>query len=359
MSKRHILILGLIITILAISYFYIITNAVKFIQSQVKHIFGTEVFISQISATTSYIAVKRISIDLPESKLKLLTADEIRIYPAISALFFRKIILRNITLYHPSFYVYRTKDSMLILPGVNIKKKSAAKGEKSHLAITIDNISIHNGNFLFTDHKNSSPPTQILLTEIESSIRNISYPFTNNKCPIMIKSKVNKKEGNLDLKGWVNFNNLDMHVDASLINTNINLLKPYYKKTLGNLINSGLAIITSTIKMQNRTIDISGKLSLFNLHINNSEKIFVVSSKVISDIVNKNDNTILTDFQAKGKLSDPDFRIGDAITLSIIRNLSKSYGIQLEKKGKNLLKEEIDKKTIEDSINKLFKDKIH
>jgi hypothetical protein len=333
-------------------------NSVKILQAKLQEKLGPGVFISQIEATRRYVAGKGILIEDPVSKLKLLEIDEIRIYPAIRSIFYtRSIIIREIVLYHPSFLIIRTRDSVVIMAGSTARRPQTEKTKPTN-KITIDKITIQEGKFVFIDHKNKSPPGVIKLLGIESTIEKIKYPFVKeNRSPIKLKSRLwSKSDGTIVLNGWILFKNFDMVLDASVRNAHIRSFEPYYKKHLGDLIEGGFFTMSAIIEIRNHILDASGNLRFFKLRINReSSKKIVVSPKNIYKIVKSQKNQIKTKFHAKGDLKDPDFKVSRAIITSIIGNLSKASGISLGKKGGSFVKEKAKQGV--DAIKKLFKRK--
>jgi hypothetical protein len=332
--------------------------SVKLLQSKLQEKLGPGVYISNIEATPRYISGKGILIEDPVSKLKLLEIDEIRFYPAIRSFFYTKsIVIKKIELYHPSFLIIRTRDSVWIMAGSTARRPQPEKAKPS-TKITIDNVTIQDGKFVFIDHKNKSPPGEIQLLELESTIENIKYPFVNaNRSPIKLKSKLfSEKDGTIDINGWILFKNFNVQLNASITNANLSSFEPYYKKNLGDLIEGGFFTVSSIIEIRDHILDVSGNLRLSRLGINKeSSKRIIISPKTIYNIVKSQNNQINTKFHAKGDLKDPDFNVSKSIITSIIGNISKTSGISLGKKGGSFLKEK-SKKGV-DAVKKFFRRK--
>lgn len=172
MLKRILILSEIFIVVLLAGFIVLSMYSVKFLQSKIQEKLGSGVFISQIEATRRYVAGKGILIEDPVSKLKLLEIDEIRIYPAIRSIFYtRSIVIRKIVLYHPSFLIIRTRDSVVIMAGSTARKPQREKTKPSN-KITIDKITIQDGKFVFIDHKNKSPSGVIQLLKLESTVEN-------------------------------------------------------------------------------------------------------------------------------------------------------------------------------------------
>lgn len=123
MLKRILILSEIFIVVLLAGFIVLSMYSVKFLQSKIQEKLGPGVFVSQIEATRRYVAGKGILIEDPVSKLKLLEIDEIRIYPAIRSIFYtRSIVIRKIVLYHPSFLIIRTRDSVVIMAGSTARK---------------------------------------------------------------------------------------------------------------------------------------------------------------------------------------------------------------------------------------------
>ena len=358
MSKRAVVFTGIITILLVVGYFLLSTYSVKFLQSKMKEGLGPGVSFTQFMATTRYVAGKGILIEESQSKLKLLEVEEIRIYPAIRSLFSRNVIVNKIILYHPRVFVYRTKDSVFIGPVLKNERKPMSKKEKQFFDITIDKIMTKEGEFIFTDNYGLSPAAKIHLVKIESNIGKVKYPLVKKSSPVALKGKISdEKKGTIKVKGKIDFKNSDMHLQLSLTSADVTKFKPYYKRKIGDIVQKGFVTTTSSVEIQNHVADVSGKMRLFDLQIDeNSENILELSPKDISTVVKNNDNQISTDFHAKGNLLDPKFNLSDALFRSVVTNLSKSTGLYFGKKGEKTLKEKIEKEKekIKDKIKKLF-----
>jgi hypothetical protein len=180
----------------------------------------------------------------------------------------------------------------------------------------------------------------------------------NKNSPVALKGKISdEKKGNLNVKGWIDFQNSDMHLQLSLTSADVTKFEPYYKRKIGDIVQKGFVTTTSSVEIQNHVADVSGKMRLFDLHIDETnENLLELSSKDISNIVKNNNNQINTSFHANGNLLDPQFNLSEALFRSAATNLSKSTGAYFGKKGKNALKEKIqkEKEKIKDKIKKLF-----
>lgn len=147
-----------------------------------------------------------------------------------------------------------------------------------------------------------------------------------------------------------------MQLNASVTNANLRSFEPYYKKYLGDLINTGFFTMSAIVEIHNHILDVSGNLRFFRLDINReSSKKIIISPKTIFNIVKSQNKQIKTKFYARGDLKDPKFKVNKAIITSIITNISKSTGISLGKKGGIFLKKKA-KEGI-DAINFFFKRK--
>ena len=359
MLKRILILSAILIVVITITYWVSSIYSVKFLQSKIREMLGPEISISQIYATTRYVAGKGILFQDPLSKLKLLEVDEIQIYPAFRSIFYtRRIVIKKVVLYQPSFLIIRTRDSVVILPGSTTRRPPPKKKEKSSTKIIIDDIFIKNGKFVFIDHKKHSPPAVIRLYELETNIGNIRHPFVSEKrSPISLKGKLSaEKGGTINLNGWIAFTNFDMYLKTSVVNALLKPFEPYYKKSLGDLILGGYFTLSAGIEIRNHIIDASGNLRLFKLRINEkSTKKIIISSKTITKILKNQNNQIKTKFHARGNLKNPKFSLSKSILTSIIGNISKSSGISLGKKTGNFFKEK-SKKGV-DAIKRLFKRK--
>jgi hypothetical protein len=207
-----------------------------------------------------------------------------------------------------------------------------------------------------------SPPAITHLIQLESNIRNIKFPLVDNKSPISLKGKLaDEEKGNVDIHGWLNIKSTDTHLDASVTGADITKFRPYYSKEIGDIIQRGLATITSTIDQQNQIANISGKLHLFDLQIDESSKILLkIPINELSEFVKKHNNQVDLNFHAKGNLNDPNYNPGKEIIQSITSDLLKSMGASLGEKGKDTLKGKLEegkektKSKIKEKTKKLF-----
>lgn len=317
----------------------------KLIKPKVIEAFGPGSSISQINVTTSYVALKGIHIEDPQTKLELLNIDEIRVTPMIWTLLSRQnIIISSIVFDNPYFFIYRSRDSVLTGPGISERKRKTEPEKKTTGIITIKKIKIKSGYLRFIDHKNNEPPAIIKLVSLQSEISNIKHPFpVNNRSPLVLKSKISKENngGDISIKGWIDLESMNLDLKIDLSDVDMKPFEPYYEKKFGDLIKGGNATIVSSVIINNHFLDVNGNLRLFNLDINEKSSLQgVITKETLSQILKKQDNQVKTDFSVKGDLQNPQFSPSYEISKSILSNLSSKTGISIiEEKGKNYIKE--------------------
>lgn len=342
--KKKIVIIAAIMVLLIAGYFLMSYYSAKLIKPKVIEAFGPGSSISQINVTMSYVALKGIHIEDPQTKLELLNIDEIRVTPVIWTLLSRQdIIISSIVFDNPHIFVYRGRDSVLTGPGISEKKRKTEPGKKTSDKITVKKIKINGGYLRFIDHKNNEPPAIIKLLELQSGVNNIKHPFpVNNKSPLVVKSKISKEnDGNISIKGWIDLESMNLELKIDLTEVEMKPFEPYYEKKFGDLIKGGNATIESSVKIHNHILDVTGNLRLFNLDINEKSSFQgVITKEMLSQILKKQDNQVKTDFSVKGDLQNPQFSPGYEISKSILSNLSSKTGISIiEEKGEKYIKE--------------------
>lgn len=373
MLKKLILFLSIFLFLLAVGFFIASPYAVKFLNSKLQYTLGPGTTISDIDITSRYILGNGVVIIEPVSKLKLLEIDEIRLFPAIRSLLSKDIVIRKVILKHPVSYIYHINDSTFIGPGFKTQakpKRHYQKSNKSGYNITIDNLTIDQGIFIFSNFTTNKKPAELIFTNTKSSIKNLTFPSRNNRSQLNLQSVFpGTSTGYLSIKGWFNAASYDCNLRIKLDNADILKFSHYYIKYLGNLFEKGTIFTDATVKINNHYIDANGTLQLNGLDINEQNKTpLEFTSKELSSLVKNNGGQIDVTYKINGNLQDQGFSFSKVFFESVTKDLLKSYGASLGAKGKEYLKEKGEEKkknlkekakkrkeSIERSIEKLFK----
>jgi hypothetical protein len=370
--KKWFILIGILAVLLIGGYFVLSFYAVKFIQPQLQKVMGPGLTLAEIKVKPTYLSVRGMQYEDPHSKQKFLQIEEVRIYPSLFSLLKKSLRIRELTILQPSFFIYRSREGVLIGPWVTMKKeregkeiseeKEKKKGES--IQIQIDRIQIQKGAIDFEDKKVGEPPAQIRLEDLEFEMRDIRYPIVSSHSPMELKGKMKgqKQEGTIFVNGWIDVKTMDMETSLKTREIEVKTFESYYRKRVSAEIESGYMDMDSKIAVKDRMIDAPGELDLINLHIKEgSGTALWIPAETLVSLLEKRGHRIKVKFHVKGNMDNPQFNLRETFLTQVAISFAQALGIPIKVVGEEVLRGTIkgEKGLVEglQSIEGLFKKK--
>ncbi len=281
----------------------------------------------------------------PKSNGKLFHIDEVNVYPVISSLFKKTIIITKIEINKPDIYIYKTSKGKVIgpwVPSEGVKEEKKAPPKKS---IAINGIQINNGTLNFSDNAIQNPPSQVNFNNISSLINNLQIPTVSAKSSIDLKG-VLSGGGDISLGGWVDMKLQNTDISISIKDADIKTFNSYITNVTPVIVNSGKAYLTSQIVAQDKKLSMPGALEILNLKTiaDPKRKSEILNSRMDS-LLNQDRDKMKVEFQVNGDLNNPNFDFAKALTLALTKSIGDTLGEKLKEgavqKGKKSLKKNL------------------
>ena len=244
--KKWVVLLGIVVVLLAGVFLALSFYGSRFVDAELRKAIGPGITVSQVKIKLTHLSVKGIGYEDPHLKKKSLQIEEVRVYPALFAALKGVLRIRELVLLRPAFFLFRSREGAITGP-LPVRKKAGNEegaGEKKAgkaFRIRIDRLHIVGGVLDFEDRKVEGSPAEIHLRGLDLDVRDIQYPSTSIHSPITLKGGMvgPAKEGEIDVKGWVDFNTLDMETLFRVRGIEVKTFEPYYRKRVSAEIESG------------------------------------------------------------------------------------------------------------------------
>jgi hypothetical protein len=345
--KKWFILIGTLAALFIGGYIVLSFYAVKFIQPQLQKVMGPGLTLAEIKVKLTYLSVRGVRYEDPNSKQKFLQIEEVRIYPSLFSLLKKYLRIKEFRLLQPSFFFYRSREGVFVGPWVTMKKeregkeiseeKEKKKGE--FIQIQIDRIRIQKGIIDFEDRKVGEPPAQIRLEDLDFEIRDIQYPLASSHSPIELKGKMKgqKEDGSIYVKGWIDVKTIDLDTLLKIQGVELKTFKPYYRKRVSAEIDSGYIDMESKIAVKNRIVDAPGNLELINLYIKEGGTVLWIPAKTLVSLLEQKGHRIKVQFHVKGNMDNPQFNLQETFLAQVAISFAQALGIPIKVVGEEVL----------------------
>ena len=344
--KKWFILFGIIILLFVGGYLVLSLYAVKFIQSQLRKVIGPGFTIAEIKVKTTHLSIKGIRFEDMESKKRFLQVEEMKVYPDLFSLFRKTLQVREWMIIQPSFLFYRSREGDILGPWPPIKKEEkgkevSVKEEKKEgepFQIKIERFRILKGSLDFEDMKAGETPVQIRLRDLDLDIRNIQYPVVSIQSPIVLKGKLKgkMKEGEIHSKGWIDLKTVDLETSLKVQEVELKTFEPYYHKRVSAEIESGYMNMDANITIKRKMINAPGTLEIMDLRIKEGGTVFYIPAKTLIAYLKGQGNQMKVQFNVKGNLDDPQFKLEETFLTRIAISLAENLGIPIKVIGETL-----------------------
>jgi len=346
--KKWLILAGIIAVVVIGGYFALTFYAVKFIQPYLQKVAGAGLTLAEMRLKPTYLSVRGVQYEDPDSKQRFVQIDEVRVYPSLLSLLKKSLCIREIAFLRSSFFFYRSREGVFVGPWVRTKREGERgevsekeeKKEKGAVQVQIDRIRIKKSSIDFEDRKVGEPPGQITLRELNLEIRDVQYPLVPLPSPVELKGKMKgpTKEGSIHLNGWIDLETMDMENSLDFREIEIRTFEPYYRKRATVEIESGDMNMDLEISVRDKKIDGRGELNLTNLHVKKGRgMVFWIPAETLVSLLEKRENEIKTKFHVKGDLGNPRFNLQDAFLTQLGISLAQALGAPIKVLGEGIL----------------------
>jgi hypothetical protein len=346
--KKWFILIGILVGLLIGAYFILSFYAVKWIQPRLQKVMGPGFTLEEVRLKTTCLSIKEIQYEDPHLKQRFLRIEEMKIYPSLLSLLNKSLYIREFAIFQPSFFFYRSREGRIVGPWVKIEKEKegketfeeAEKRKGESVQIRIDRIRIEKGSVDFEDRKVGEPPAQIKLGNIDFEIGDIEYPVRSHHSPIRLKARMKGKgkEGNIDIKGWIDTETMDMEISLKIREMEVKTFEPYYRKRVTAGIESGTMDMDSKISVREKRIDAPGEFDLNDLYVQKrGGMVFWIPAETWISLLEKKGHQIKVPFHVKGNMENPQFNLQEAILTRVAISLTQALEIPIKVIGEEAL----------------------
>jgi hypothetical protein len=325
---------------LALSY-----HAIKFLKARIEKVTGPGLTVSGIRTHPTYLSIRGIRYQEPQSKRKLLEIEEVRIYPDFLSSMKGSPGIRECSIHNPSFFFFRTREGDYTGPWIQSEETRTDKrtirpateqDPETSSPIRIHRFRIVKGSFEFEDRKIEGPPVRTVMKEVDLDVKQIQYPMISARSAIELRGKMkgNGKDGEIQATGWIDFKTLDMDAPLTIRGVDVKTFEPYYRKRVTADIAGGEIGLEMNLVIKDRKIDAPGTVTLANLQLGKEGgAIFYIPSKLIVSLLKDRGNQIKARFQMKGDLDDPQFDLQESFLNRVGLSMAEALGFPVKGLG--------------------------
>jgi len=322
---------------------------VKFVNTELRKTLGSGITVSEIKIRLTHLALRDIRYEDPRLKKPLLLIEQVNIYPTLFSFLKGELRIREVTLLRPSFFFSRSRDGTFAGPWPAAGKEpegtaggeTKKTGEGKAFQVRIDRVRVKEAAVDFEARNVGEPPAEIKLRKVDLDVREIHYPPASARSPVTLKGKMKgpTKEGEIEVKGWINFSNLDMDTLFKVREIELKTLEPYYRKRVSAEVESGDMTMEAKVTVSKKVIDAPGSMELTRLRIGSGGgSVFYIPAKSIVSLLKDKGNRIKVNFHVKGNLDDPRFNLQENIITRIGISLAEGLGVPIRVVGEEFLK---------------------
>ena len=347
--RKWFVLLGLVFLLVMGGLSVLSFFGVKFVNTELRKTLGSGITVSEIKIRLTHLALRDIRYEDPRLKKPLLLIEQINIYPTLFSFLKGELRIREVTLLRPSFFFSRSRDGTFAGPWPAAGKEpegtaggeTKKTGEGKAFQVRIDRVRVQEAAVDFEDRKVGEPPAEIKLRKVDLDVREIHYPPASARSPVTLKGKMKgpTKEGEIEVKGWINFSNLDMDTLFKVREIELKTLEPYYRKRVSAEVESGDMTMEAKVTVSKKVIDAPGSMELTRLRIGSGGgSVFYIPAKSIVSLLKDKGNRIKVNFHVKGNLDDPRFNLQENIITRIGISMAEALGVPIRIVGEEFLK---------------------
>ena len=320
MKKIFLLTICILAILFATFYLFIAIKGKEILSREIEGLSHKKVTIG------SFVLTPSLKLEIKDLEIQgLAKLQFISVSPSITGLLRGKLILNQLTLLHPKFYLNKipaeitdTKVSTAVInpPVVNTPEVN----KNISIPFGIVRFNIKDGEVTFIDQTVSSGSIKIIVKDINSTVKNLYlYPnpaITDFKLNAVIPWKDKEDQGRIELEGWLNSLKRDMRATLKINDIDAVYLYPYYSYWVDldkARIDKAKLNFSSEIHGLNNNINLDCHLELTDmvrkpLEIGEAEEKASKVTNVVLDRFKAIDNgKVELNFSIKTKMDSPQF----------------------------------------------------
>jgi hypothetical protein len=283
-----------------------------------------------------------VTIEAPQDwpTARAFRAERITIVPSLGTLLTDQIHISSIVFEKPYLAVLRTREKMVIVPGLTEtpagKKNAEARlGHASRRTVTISKITMQQGVMELFDATVSRPPLKTRLERVDGVIRDIAVPWLKTKTHFELAGMVKgmRRDGRVKAAGWVGPARRDSSSQITLDAVDLVSLQPYLVRMGEAQLRKGTLDLRLNSEVRANRLDGKGRIIIRDLEFAPSRGYFetfmgIPRSALISFLKNR-ENAIDVDFVLTGDTGNPSFSINEAIATRLAMGMAAELGVSI------------------------------
>jgi Domain of Unknown Function (DUF748) len=321
---------------------------VRLLRDRVADALGPGSSIAAIKVNWFSLEVLGVTIEAPQNwpTARAFRAERITIVPSLGTLLTDQINISSIVFEKPYLAVLRTREKMVIVPGLTEttagkKHAEARSGRASRRMVTISKITMQQGVLELFDATVSRPPLKTRLERVDGVIRDIAVPWLETRTHFELAGIVKglMRDGRAKAAGWVGPARRDSSSQITLDAVDLVSLQPYLVRLGEAQLRKGILDLRLNSDVRANRLDGKGKIIIRDLEFAPSRGYFetfmgIPRSAVISFLKNQ-ENAIDVDFVLTGDTSNPSFSINEAIATRVAMGMAAELGVSIRGLAEN------------------------
>ncbi len=289
-----------------------------------------------------------VTIEAPQDwpTARVFHAERITIVPSLGTLLTDQIHISSIVFEKPYLAVLRTREKMVIVPGLTEtpagkKNVEARLGHASRRTVTISKITMQQGVVELFDATVSRPPLKTRLERVDGVIRDIAVPWLKTKTHFELAGMVKgmRRDGRVKAAGWVGPARRDSSSQITLDAVDLVSLQPYLVRMGEAQLRKGTLDLRLNSEVRANRLDGKGRIIVRDLEFAPSRGYFetfmgIPRSALISFLKNQ-ENAIDVDFVLTGDTGNPSFSINEAIATRLAMGMAAELGVSIRSLAEN------------------------
>jgi uncharacterized protein involved in outer membrane biogenesis len=321
---------------------------VRLLRDRVADALGPGSSIAAIKVNWFSFELLGVTIEAPQNwpTARAFRAERITIVPSLGTLLTDQINISSIVFEKPYLAVLRTREKMVIVPGLTEttagkKHAEARSGHASRRMVTISKITMQQGVLELFDATVSRPPLKTRLERVDGVIRDIAVPWLETRTHFELAGIVKglRRDGRAKAAGWVGPARRDSSSQITLDAVDLVSLQPYLVRLGEAQLRKGTLDLRLNSDVRANRLDGKGKIIIRDLEFAPSRGYFetfmgIPRSAVISFLKNQ-ENAIDVDFVLTGDTSNPSFSINEAIATRVAMGMATELGVSIRGLAEN------------------------
>lgn len=266
-----------------------------------------------------------------------LSADQVRIRPALSSLWRRGWQIASITVEGASVSMLRTKDGRLrvmpsLLESADAPKSDQAGGART--SVRIGELRLRDVTVDFFDASVATPAHRIRLQPLRADVGPLAFPALDEPIAVSLQATLRgpQRHGTLTLEGHVTPVTRDADLALKVKGVDLVSLSPYLLRSNEAAVRRGTLDMALDAKVKAQRLSAPGRLTLTDLDLASGGGVLGTFAGVPRQAVlaaMSRDGRIELTFTLEGRIDDPKFSVNDAFAARVAVGLAEKLGVSI------------------------------